>query len=117
MEGTEAVKAYATEKIARIQRFLRQPLHGQVVLSCQNHRLHTAEVDLHAGGDRFHAHETSEDMYATVDLVVDKIERQVVHHKEIVGAHKGAERAVAHLPIEASYQTGQVLEPLRARAK
>ena len=48
MEATDAVKGYATEKIAKLQKFLRQPLHGQVTLSCQK-TLHMAEVDMHAG--------------------------------------------------------------------
>ena len=81
---TDAVKGYATEKIAKLQKFLRQPLHGQVTLSCQK-TLHMAEVDMHAGADHYHAHETSEDMYASIDKVIDKLERQI---RETHGAHK-----------------------------
>ena len=91
MDATDAVKGYATEKVAKLQKFLRQPLHGQVTLSCQK-TTHQAEVDLHAGGEHYHAHDTSEDMYATIDMVVDKLERQIRDghdsHKK-----KGAERA------------------------
>jgi ribosome-associated translation inhibitor RaiA len=59
MDSTDAVNAYATEKVAKLQKFLRQPLKGQVTLSCQQNRLHSAEVDVHAGHEHFHAHETS----------------------------------------------------------
>jgi putative sigma-54 modulation protein len=99
MDSTEAVKGYATEKVAKIQKFLRQPLKGQVVLSCQ-HRLHSAEVNIHAGHDHFHALETSEDMYASIDKVIDKIESQIRSAK---GAHskKGLDRASDHLLPEA----------------
>jgi len=94
MNATEAVKGYATEKVARMQRFLRDPMKGQVTLSCQHERLHSVEVDIHAGHVRFHAHETSEDMYASIDKVIDKIERQILSAKEAVSAKKkGAERA------------------------
>ena len=48
MDATDAVKGYAHEKIAKLQKFLRQPLKGQVTLSCQK-TLHMAEVDIHAG--------------------------------------------------------------------
>ncbi len=91
MDATDAVKGYATEKISKLQKFLRQPLHGQVTLSCQK-TLHMAEVDMHAGGDHFHAHESSEDMYASIDKVIDKLERQI---REVHTTHKkkGAERA------------------------
>lgn len=88
MEATEAVKGYATEKVARMQRFLRSPMKGQVTLICQHDRLHSVEVDVHAGHAHFHAHETSEDMYASIDKVADKIERQILSAKEAVTGRK-----------------------------
>jgi putative sigma-54 modulation protein len=101
MDATDAVKGYATEKVAKMQRFLRTPLKGQVTLSCQHDRLHRVEVDIHAGADHFHAHETSEDMYASIDKVIDKIERQIVSAKESLTAKKkGADRAAEHLLVE-----------------
>lgn len=91
MDATDAVKGYATEKVSKLQKFLRQPLHGQVTLSCQK-TVHLAEVDLHSGGNHYHAHDSSEDMYATIDMVIDKLERQI---RDGHGAHKkkGSERA------------------------
>jgi len=77
MDATDAVKGYATDKIAKLQKFLRQPIHGQVTLSCQK-TVHMAEVDVHAGSDHFHAHEGSEDMYASIDIVIDKLEDRFV---------------------------------------
>jgi putative sigma-54 modulation protein len=103
MDATDAVKIYATEKVGKVQRFLRGPLKGQVTLSCQQDRLHRVEVDIHAGHERFHAHETSADMYTSIDKVLDKIERQVLSAKEAVtGRRKGAERAAAHLARDTS---------------
>lgn len=93
MESTDAVKGYATDKVGRLQKFLRQPMKGEVKLSCQ-HRLHSAEIDIHSGGAHFHAHETSEDMYATIDKVIDKLERQI---REAKGSKKGQERASERL--------------------
>ena len=102
MDATEAVKGYATEKVARMQRFLRAPMKSQVTLSCQQDRLHSVEVDIHAGHEHFHAHETSEDMYASIDKVTDKIERQILSAKEALkGRKKGADRASEHLPPDA----------------
>jgi len=98
MDATEAVKGYATEKVARMQRFLRSPMKGQVTLICQHDRLHTAEVDLQAGPARFHASETSPDMYASIDKVIDKLERQIGSAKDSENARKkGAEKAVVRL--------------------
>jgi putative sigma-54 modulation protein len=103
MDATDAVKTYAGEKIGRLQRFLRSPMKSQVTLSCQQDRLHSVEVDIHAGHAHFHAHETSADMYASIDKVIDKIERQIVSAKGTVTAKKkGAERASSHLVAEIS---------------
>jgi putative sigma-54 modulation protein len=98
MNATEAVRGYATDKVARMQRFLRAPMKSQVTLSCQQDRLHRVEVEVHAGRAHFHAHETSEDMYASIDKVIDKIERQILSAKDSVTAKKkGAERASERL--------------------
>jgi putative sigma-54 modulation protein len=98
MNATNAVKGYATDKISRMQRFLREPMKSQVTLSCQQDRLHSVEVDIHAGHSHFHAHETTEDMYASIDKVIDKIERQILSAKDhVTGKKKGAERASAKL--------------------
>lgn len=91
MDATDAVKSYATEKVSRLQKFLKQPLYGTVTLSCQK-TIHIAEVDLHSGGQQFHAHESSEDMYASIDKVIDKLERQI-RDGNAMQRKKGAERA------------------------
>jgi|SRR5271170_6352562 len=102
MDTTDAVKIYATEKVAKLQRFLRAPMKGQVTLCCQHDRLHGVEVDIHSGHDHFHAHETSADMYASIDKVTDKIERQIRSAKELLnGKKKGADRAAQHLSGDA----------------
>ena len=95
MEGSVAVKAYASEKVGKLQRLLRSPMKVQVTLSTQ-HRAHSAEVDIHSGAEHLHAHETTEDMYATIDKVTDKLERQIrVAHE--ARNKKGQERASERL--------------------
>jgi putative sigma-54 modulation protein len=97
MEATEAVKVYATDKVAKLQKFMKQPMKAQVTLSCQ-HQQHRAEVDIGAGGERYHAHEASEDMYASIDRLIDKVERQIRAAREVATANrKGAERASERL--------------------
>jgi putative sigma-54 modulation protein len=97
MEATDAVKTYATDKVARLQKFLRRPMKSQVTLSCKDGgRNHCAEVDVHSGENHFHAHEQSEDMYATIDKVIDKLERQITHANE-TAKKKGADRVSSHL--------------------
>jgi putative sigma-54 modulation protein len=76
LEATDSIKAYAEEKIAKLQRFLRQPMTVKVTLSLEKHD-HVAEVRISAGSEHHEAHEASADMYASIDKVIDKLERQI----------------------------------------
>lgn len=76
MVGTEAVKSYAHEKMAKLQKFLRQAMTANVTLSVEGLD-HVADVGIASGSAHFHATERSEDMYASIDMVHDKLERQI----------------------------------------
>lgn len=76
MDGTEAVKKYAYEKTAKLQKFLRQSMAAQITLSVEGLD-HVAEVQLSSGSTHFHASDRSVDMYASIDMVHDKLERQI----------------------------------------
>ena len=76
MTGTDAVKAYAHEKMAKLQKFLRQAMTANVTLSVEGLD-HIADVGLSSGSAHFHAKERSEDMYASIDMVHDKLENQI----------------------------------------
>ena len=83
MDGSEAVKKHAHEKIAKLQKFLRQTMSAQVTIAVEGLE-HIAEVNISSGSAHFHATERSDDMYASIDMVHDKLERQI-------RAQKGAE--------------------------
>ena len=76
MVGTDAVKSYAHEKTAKLQKFLRQPMNASVTLSVEGLD-HVAEVGISSGSAHFHATERSADMYASIDMVHDKVEAQI----------------------------------------
>ena len=80
MEGTEAVKKHAHEKLAKLQKFLRTAMTAQVTLSVEGLE-HVADVNINSGSSHFHATERSEDMYSSLDTVVDKLERQITAAK------------------------------------
>ncbi len=87
MVGTDAVKNYAHEKVAKLQKFLRQAMTAQVTLSVEG-LTHVADVRLSSGSLAFHATERGEDMYASIDMVHDKLEPADPRWK---GTHHGAE--------------------------
>jgi putative sigma-54 modulation protein len=76
MVASEAIKAYARDKLTKLQKFLRQPMTAKVTLSLDKLR-HVAETRISSGGAHLEAKEASEDMYASIDKVIDKLERQI----------------------------------------
>jgi putative sigma-54 modulation protein len=87
IETSEPVKNYAHEKIAKLQKFLRQPMQANVTLDMERIE-HRVEVRISSGGDHYHGREQSEDMYASIDMVVDKLERQIRSGKGVHAARK-----------------------------
>jgi len=93
IEASEPVKNYAHEKVAKLQKFLRQPMQANVTLDMERIE-HVVEVRISAGPDHYHGKEQSEDMYASIDKVVDKLERQIRSGKGASVARKrGAQSA------------------------
>ena len=80
MDSSEAIKNYASEKIGRFQKYLRAPLEAVVVASLERH-LQCVDVTLVSGKKRYEAKEESADMYASLDLVMDKLDRQLKRDK------------------------------------
>ncbi len=76
LEPTDALKEYVMEKVGRVQRYLPGPADAQVVLSTERH-LQGCDVTITGSGRTFNSSESSDDMYASVDRAVDRIERQV----------------------------------------
>jgi len=76
MESSDAIKSHASDKIAKIQKYMRAPLHAEFTFSTERH-LHRVDLNLTGDGHQYAGHGQSEDMYTTIDQVVDKIDRQV----------------------------------------
>lgn len=87
MDGSDAIRDYAQDKVSKLQKFLRQPLRARVTLSLDKLQ-HMVEVQVSSGGEHLEAHETSEDMYASIDKVIDKLERQISDHKSVAQDRK-----------------------------
>jgi len=93
MASSEAVKDYVHEKLERVQKYLRQPLDAHVTFSTERHQ-HVAEVLVNSVGRQYQARSDSNDMYKSIDLMIDKIEHQISkHHDTQARNKKGAEAA------------------------
>ncbi len=86
LEVTDALRTYAEEKVQRMGRYLEGIGAGHVVLSVEKHR-QIAEVTLRVRDLTVRAEESTDDMYSSIDLVAEKLERQILRHKERLVAH------------------------------
>ena len=85
LEITTPLKEYVENKLERLQRHFDQITATHVTLTVEK-MVQKAEATIHiAGGDLF-AHAESEDMYAAIDALADKLDRQLIKHKQ---KHRG----------------------------
>ena len=83
VEVTPALREYVTNKLSKLQRHFDNITSTEVVLTVEK-MIQKAEASIHvAGADLFAACE-SEDMYAAIDSLTDKLDRQLLKHKEKV---------------------------------
>lgn len=80
-------KDYANERLAKLRKFIDKPLEAHVIMTVEKFR-NIAEVNLMAKGVNINGKEEAKDMQLAFDIVMDKIERQLVRHKEKVRNHK-----------------------------
>ena len=103
-EPIDSLKNYAREKVERANKYLDRAGEAHVVLSLERH-LHHADITITSGPFVLRGREKSEDMYASIDLAMDKIERQLRRYKERLKHHHGQDRVhhrqdlVAHLKV------------------
>jgi len=91
LDSSDSLKEYARDKVERVHKYLDRAGDAHVVLSLERH-LHHADITITSGAWLLRGREKSEDMYASIDLAMDKIERQLRRYKEKLKTHHGRER-------------------------
>lgn len=81
MDVTDSLRAYVNEKMERLERHFDHVTNSHVILSVEKNR-HRAEATIQLNGSKVFADSVQEDMYAAIDTLVDKLDRQVVKYKE-----------------------------------
>jgi putative sigma-54 modulation protein len=89
IELTAALKEYAEEKIKRLEHHFDQITHSDITLTVEK-LVQKAECTIHVSGSDLHASAEDENMYAAIDSMSDKLDRQLLKHKEkLVARNKG----------------------------
>ena len=85
---TDALRNYVINKVTRLERHYDHITNVQVVLAV-NKVAQTAEAIVHAGhGNEIFADAEASDMYAAIDALSDKLDRQLIKHKEKLADHR-----------------------------
>lgn len=87
VEPTEAIRAYAARKLSHLARFLKRPCLIHLILTVDKYR-HRGEVTVKSGYLAVAAQEETKDLYSVIDLLADKVERQLKNHREKTTAKK-----------------------------
>ena len=91
LDVTPALRSYVTSKLDRITRHFAQVVDVKVLLTVENLKekqgRKRAECNVHVKGSDMFAESSHADMYAAVDELVDKLDRQVVRHKDRLQSH------------------------------
>ncbi len=99
LEVTPALREYVTSKLARISNHFDHVIDVKVTMSVEK-LIQKVEATLHVPGNDLHAQCTDDNMYSAIDMLTDKLDRQVVKHKEKNTDHHKVNGAVKHQAID-----------------
>lgn len=87
VEVTDSLREYVATKFEKIKRHFDKVIDVHVILSVEKLE-QKAEATIQLNGNKIFAEDTEENMYAAIDSLVDKLDRQVRKHKEKSSAHR-----------------------------
>jgi putative sigma-54 modulation protein len=118
LEVTPALKSYVEKKVKRFDRYLSNIAEAIVTLGVEKYR-HKAEVLLKVNGVLIQAEGITGDVYASIDEVAEKLERQIKKYKEKLVSHRKSEGKAAasadEVPIPA--EVGRIIKNKRFELK
>lgn len=86
VEITDALRDYVDNKFTKLERHFDHINNVHVILNVEKLN-QKAEAKMHLDGGEVFAHSEHNDMYAAIDSLVDKLDRQVIKHKEKIKRH------------------------------
>ncbi|HCX87696.1 MAG TPA: ribosome-associated translation inhibitor RaiA [Gammaproteobacteria bacterium] len=96
LEISDTLRDHVNQKISRVTRHYDHVTSAHVVLHVEKTE-HLAEVTVHIPGHRIHAAGHATDMYAAIDAMTDKLDRQITRHKERIADHHQSDGGIKTL--------------------
>jgi putative sigma-54 modulation protein len=100
LELTPAIREYVQSKLERIKRHFDPVIDVAVILAVEKlpekEKRQKAEINLRLRGKDIHVESIAEDLYAAIDILIDKLDRQVIKYKTKIQDHQ--HEAIKHMP-------------------
>ena len=109
VDVTNALKEYVEKRVGKLEKFLDNLGEAQVTLSVEN-QSHKVEVTIPVNGMILRGEETTGDMYTSIDMVVDKLEKQIEKYKGKLIRRRGQSKKMAAEAVLAEDDAGDELE-------
>ena len=87
VDVTDSLRNFIEEKISKLKRHFDNVTDVHVILTVAKLE-QKAEATVQISGAKLFADDTKEDMYQAIDGMVDKLDRQIIKHKEKTGSHR-----------------------------
>jgi len=87
VDVTDSLRNHVEEKISKLKRHFDNVTDVHVILTVEKLE-QKAEATVQVSGAKLFAEDTKEDMYQAIDSMVDKLDRQIIKHKEKTGSHR-----------------------------
>lgn len=109
LDSSETLKAYVQDKLNRFDKFLYNPAEAKVVLSVEKFR-HIAEINIIGDRLNINGKEETVDMYSAIDMVLDKLEKQIKKNKQKSREQRSGTKArgkgiIAEDTVHADFET------------
>ena len=88
LDITPALKQHTNQKLSKIKHHFDQVMNINMILEVQKD-VQTAEATIHVSGADLSAKAESDDMYASIDKLINKLDSQILRHKEKLHSHRG----------------------------
>jgi len=92
LELTPAIREYVQAKLERIKRHFDHVIDAAVILTVdklsEKEKRQKAEINLHLRGTYLHVESIAQDLYAAIDALIDKLDRQVIKYKSKIQDHQ-----------------------------
>ena len=119
LEVTEAIRDYVVSKLEKIEKYFQpeQELDARINLKVYREKTAKVEVTIPLGSITLRAEDVSQDMYGSIDLVTDKIERQIRKNKTKIERKNKNKVATSQLFTDALVEDTNVVQSRVVRSK